>query len=300
MMVLASVTGSSLPRKCSKKIAAIGVTYSWLKRRSVRANPVSPGFTASTPTLSVPCSMWRAKIFSAMVIGRGLVVIGGRKTLPCMRATLNGNRPPYSMTWRVISSSPSVNFAERNLFAGANLVDQAEVGRGQHAEVLAVLLVNALDVFGDHQLDAGRHLGIRRLLAAGAFAAPLAADRRDESAALHVAALDGRLVAALQAGVGKLAQRLVEEEADVRRRDLVGGDVVAQLGIALGMLGVPGQVFAGKLPLDELGIFGQEKDSPLQTDHVGALFNGAVQQRVIHSTILPQSQGVCDGTAQVS
>ena len=111
MMVLASVTGSSLPRKCSKKIAAMGVTYSWLKRRSVRANPVSPGFTASTPTWSVSRSMWRAKIFSAMVIGRGLVVIGGRKTLPCMRATLKGNRPPYSMTWRVISSSPSRELA---------------------------------------------------------------------------------------------------------------------------------------------------------------------------------------------
>ena len=87
----------------------MGVTYSWLKRRSVRANPVSPGLTASTPTLPAPCSMWRAKIFSAMVIGRGLVSIGGRKTLPCRRATLNGNSPPYSMTWRVISSSPSVN-----------------------------------------------------------------------------------------------------------------------------------------------------------------------------------------------
>jgi len=28
-----------------------GVTYSWLKRRSVARDPVSPGFTASTPTL---------------------------------------------------------------------------------------------------------------------------------------------------------------------------------------------------------------------------------------------------------
>src|SRR5208337_4739618 len=28
-----------------KEIAAIGVTYSWLKRRSARAKPVSPGLT---------------------------------------------------------------------------------------------------------------------------------------------------------------------------------------------------------------------------------------------------------------
>ena len=53
--------------------------------------------------------MWRAKIFSAIVIGRGLVAIGGRNTLPCSLATLKENNPPYSITWRVISSSPSVN-----------------------------------------------------------------------------------------------------------------------------------------------------------------------------------------------
>jgi hypothetical protein len=57
------------------------------------------------------------------------------------------------------------------------------------------------------------------------------------------------------------------------------------------MLSVPGEIFARKLPLDEVGIFGQKKDSPLQTDHVRALLNGSVQQRVVHSTILPQSQG---------
>ena len=161
--------------------------------------------------------MWRAKIFSAMVIGRGLVSTGGRKTLPCRRATLKGNSPPYSMTWRVISSSPCGELAERNFLAAANLVDEREVGRGQHAEVLAILFVDALDVFGDDALNARRHLRVWRLLAAGSFAAPLPADARDESAALHVTAPDRRLVAALQAGVGELAQRLVEEEADVRR-----------------------------------------------------------------------------------
>ena len=74
----------------------------------------------------------------------------------------------------------------------------------------------------------------------------------------------GSLVAALQAGVGKFAQRLIKEKADVRRRDFVGGDVVAQLGIALRMLGVPGQVFACKLSLDEFGIFGQEQNASLR------------------------------------
>ena len=49
-----SFTGTSLPTKCSKKIAAMGVTYSWLKRRSVRAKPESPGLTAATPTCPSP------------------------------------------------------------------------------------------------------------------------------------------------------------------------------------------------------------------------------------------------------
>ncbi len=171
---------------------------------------------------------------------------------------------------------------QRNLFSAADLVDHAKVSRGQHAEVLAILLVDALDVLGDHQLDAGRHLGVRRLFAAGTLAAALATDRADKATALHVAALDGRLVAALQAGVGKLAQGLVEEKADMRRGDLVGRDVVAQFGIAFGMRRVPGQIFAGELPLDELRIFGEEEDSPLQADHVGTHFNGSVQQRVVH------------------
>ena len=81
--------------------------------------------------------------------------------------------------------------AKRNFFAGADLVDQREIGRGQQAEVLAVLLVDALDIFGDHQLDAGAHLRIGRLLAAGTFAAPFAADCSDEASALYIAAADG-------------------------------------------------------------------------------------------------------------
>src|SRR5581483_2947582 len=85
-------------------------------------------------------------------------------------------------------------FAERDLLAASDALDEAEVGGGQHTQVLAVLLVDALDVLGDHQLDAGGALGVGRLLAAGALAAALAADRADEAAALHVAALDGELI----------------------------------------------------------------------------------------------------------
>src|SRR3954466_1142646 len=80
---------------------------------------------------------------------------------------------------------------ERNLLAATNLVDKAEVGGSKHAQVLTVLLVNALDIFGDHELDSRRQLCIWRLLAAGALAATLAADSSDEAAFLHVGALDG-------------------------------------------------------------------------------------------------------------
>src|SRR5208337_860095 len=97
----------------------------------------------------------------------------------------------------------------RDLFAAADLVDHPKVGRGQHSEVLAILLINAFDVLRDHQLDAGRHLGVWRLLATGSLATALAADRAHEAATLHVTPLDGHLVPALQPGVGELAQRLV-------------------------------------------------------------------------------------------
>src|SRR5439155_11292503 len=53
--------------------------------------------------------------FSARVIARvgpahsSADLIDGKNTFFCIRATLNGNRPPYSITCRVISSSPAVN-----------------------------------------------------------------------------------------------------------------------------------------------------------------------------------------------
>src|SRR5437773_99723 len=67
-----SLTFASLPTSCSKKIAAIGVTYSWLKRISVRTNPSSPGFTAGTPIFPFAGSTTqrRARIFSPSVMGR--------------------------------------------------------------------------------------------------------------------------------------------------------------------------------------------------------------------------------------
>ena len=84
-----SVTSAS-PANSSHKVEAIGVTYSWLKRRSARTKPVSPGFTAGTPTRSPARSttQCRARIFSATVIGRpGSVRTSGTRTSPERRAT---------------------------------------------------------------------------------------------------------------------------------------------------------------------------------------------------------------------
>ncbi len=118
-------------------------------------------------------------------------------------------------------------FRERDFLSRPDFIDQREIGRSQQAQVLAVLFVNAFNVLRDHQLDPSAHLGIGRLLPAGALAPPLAADGADEAALLYVAPSDGQHVAAFQAQVRDLAQGFVEVEAVVRGRDLVGRDVIA-------------------------------------------------------------------------
>ena len=47
----------------------------------------------------------------------------------------------------------------------------------------------------------------------------------------------------------------------MRGRNLVGRDVVAQLGIVCGILCVPRQIPAAELLLDQFGVFGEEKDA---------------------------------------
>ena len=52
-------------------------------------------------------------------------------------------------------------FTERNFLPGPDPLDDREVGRSQQSEILTILLVDALDVLRDHQLDPGRHFRIR-------------------------------------------------------------------------------------------------------------------------------------------
>ena len=88
---------------------------------------------------------------------------------------------------------------ERDFVARGDSLDQIEVGRGQQPEVLTVLFVDSLVVFGDDQPNTGGDFRVRRGLAARSLAAPFAGNRSDEAAVLDVVALNRELVAALQA-----------------------------------------------------------------------------------------------------
>src|ERR1039457_5263260 len=83
---------------------------------------------------------------------------------------------------------PGSEFTERDFFPSANPADQGKVGRSQQPEVLAVLLVDALNILRNCDLNPGAHLRVRRLLATRALAATLAAHRANETAFLHIAA----------------------------------------------------------------------------------------------------------------
>ena len=96
-----------------------------------------------------------------------------------------------------------------------------EIRRGQHAEVLAILVVDALDALCDDHLDPRHELRIRALLAAAALAAALPRDRANEAPVLHRRARDRVVglarvaVRGTQPQVREVAERLVEEVADV-------------------------------------------------------------------------------------
>ena len=61
-------------------------------------------------------------------------------------------------------------------------------------------------------------------------------------------------------------------------RDLVGGDVVAQLGIVRRIFRVPAEIFPRQLPLNQFRIFGEEEDAPAEPHLVRPLFDLALQK----------------------
>ena len=232
------MTLASGPSFSSKKIAAIGLTYSCEKRQSVRKKPLSPGWTHGTPVspLAASVTSLRAKIFSA-----------SHRPRPAADLALDRRELHLALEPRdVVLEQPAVlddllrdgidvlrELRERDLLAPANPLDQREVRRGQDPEVLAVFVVDPLDVLGDDDADPGHELGVGRLLAATPLPPSLAAHRADEAAVLDAAAGDRELVAGLEPQVRELSERLVEVVADVGGRDLVGRDLVPELGAQL-------------------------------------------------------------------
>jgi hypothetical protein len=65
---------------------------------------------------------------------------------------------------------------ERDVFTSPDPLYEAEVGRCENSEVLAVLIIDAFNVLGDDESDTGNHLAKWRLLTAAPFAASLAGD----------------------------------------------------------------------------------------------------------------------------
>jgi hypothetical protein len=160
-------------------------------------------------------------IFSHSVIGRGAVVTAGGTVAPRRRAWLYANRPPCRTISAAIGSS-----LDRDRLAALDARQQREVGRGQQADVLAVLAVDLLDVLRDHELHAGLELRVRRRLARTAAALAEAAHDHREAAVLDRVLLHD---AAAQADQAVARQRLVVVVADPARRQFVGRDVVDQL-----------------------------------------------------------------------
>jgi hypothetical protein len=97
------------------------------------------------------------------------------------------------------------------------------------------------------------------------------ADRANEAAALYIAAANRNHPAGLQPHVWNFAQSLVEIEAVVRWCDLVGRNVIAQLGIVFRIFRIPWQILSGNLPFDQFRILRQKKNSPLQANFLRPL-----------------------------
>jgi len=168
---------------------------------------------------------------------------------------------------------PARKFREFDFFAAFDFFDHVEICRNEQSQVLRVLLIDAFDIFRDDHANARAHFRVRRRLAAGSFAASFARDRRDESAVLDRVAFDRKLVAAFQTQVRKIAERLVVVITNVRGRDLVGLNVVAQFDRR-----IPSDVLTGELPLDQIGVFGEEQDAPVEFNFRRLLFDCSAEQ----------------------
>ena len=219
----------------------MGVTYSWLKRRSARAKSASPGATAGSPSVprSASRTAWAAKIFSASVIGRGAWLGSSGASAPLKRARLYANSPPASTMAREIGESRLVKARELELFALFQALEKREVRAGQEPDVLTILQVDFLEARREHDPHATGELRVRRGLARAAAALARTADDHLEAAVAHRVARDD---VAAQPDQAIARQRLVVVVAGPGRRQLVGRDVGHERARR-----IEGQPFAGQL-----------------------------------------------------
>ncbi len=124
--------------------------------------------------------------------------------------------------------APAQEGLDGNRLARQHAVQHREIRGGQDADVVAVLLVDALEALRHDQADAGGQLRQRAGLARGSLAVALARHRDGKAAVADGIAADRQLGARLEPHIRELPQPLIVGQHDRHRRDLVGGDVVAQ------------------------------------------------------------------------
>ena len=119
-------------------------------------------------------------------------------------------------------------FVDRHRLARENAVEHGEIGGGQNADVVAILLIDALETLRDDQPYSRRQFGKRARFPRRSLAIALAGDRDLEAAVLHVEVADRFLAARFEADIRILAEPLVVGQHDRDGRDFVGRHVIAQ------------------------------------------------------------------------
>ena len=137
-------------------------------------------------------------------------------------------QPAGAHDGRRLRLAPGEDLVDGDRLAALQPRQQAEVRAGQKAEVVGVLPVDALEALREHDAHARRQLGQRGVFARAALAVAPAPDEHGDPGVAQRVARDRPLAAGGESGERVPAERGVEVHHRRKRRDLVGGDVVAQ------------------------------------------------------------------------
>ena len=131
------------------------------------------------------------------------------------------------------------------------------------------------------------HLGVRRCSRDEPLPRRVPATLATKPPARTEPRTSGNSSPALSPRYGKLAQRLVEVVADVRGRDLVGRDVVAELRGAWAIRPAPRverQVLAGELAMQQRRVLGEQQHASVESDAVRNLVYGPRAKTLDHAS----------------